>query len=504
MTFARCEDARAELDRIFENIAYYLQVKAGDTLPGPEDVRKAHGTILKERDAEYKASNTYIEYVHAQKRSLERIALHARKGLEEWERKMQNECHENNVNALDSKNVSLFLTGSAAKLEFFEKSSDVDFLAILHTDDMSHVEDRRKQFAELKNHLTEAILSAELVAERDDVDVSGAPIAGGKTFLTSADIIRKKPEEELSWAASFRAQLLTEARCIHSASDCEAVVRIAHDQYAASLDLAEGLYPLLATRLLLSVSIGGVVGQAIKLRRPERPADAYDDSRVIKAVVSRDWSSAINLLTLHVFYWQTVAQEGGKERSAATITRALSASPLYQLCVECPTELTRLTEPAALEGLRQKMKQMDIRDEEIKKIIGRLATRSRSGEDDTPPQLQNGKPIRMKEYRGGSLQDLRDWLTVRREKENEPPLWASYLDAMELYRRIRNGKSLGPRDLHQLMGWSNRFGKVLETANAISRVIMKHDAAYQSQEEGELLSSYKKLIHCHAASRLLS
>jgi hypothetical protein len=165
--------------------------------------------------------------------------------------------------------------------------------------------------------------------------------------------------------------------------------------------------------------------------------------------------------------------------------------------------MERLIRSDTIEKLRRQLFGMGVPSSLVRKIVGSVRTPKPDfpgalAENDA--DLENGRRIKPREYHGGWLRDIRDWLSPA----DPEPLWASYLDAMVLYGEVREGAELSQRDLDKLMKWSRRFGRVLETANSITRVVMDHDMRSQLEAEPGNLAGYKKLIRCHAASRLLS
>jgi hypothetical protein len=492
MSMASLEDAAGELRGVWEKVVALTYSRNQHRVVNPMDAwheRADHPEALPNEPPPQ-----YQTYLKGQSEAVALINSCALAGLIQWQQIVSRRTDDAGGRRFDPAKVSLLLIGSAAKLEFFKGSSDLDFLAILHADDASTA---AEYFAELKRQLAQAAVSAGLVRE-GRVDVSGGP---GATFLTPKDLVSEPGgQAEPNWAASFRAQLVTEARTISFAPECEQLLHETQKHYSAFFDLANGLYPLISTRLLLNVSIGGVLGQAVALREE---ADKKNDHRVIKAVVSREWSSAINLLMVHVFYWQAVAQVELRNVTAAALTGALSRTPLHQLCVDCAEAMERLIRSDTIEKLRRQLFGMGVPSSLVRKIVGSVRTPKPDfpgalAENDA--DLENGRRIKPREYHGGWLRDIRDWLSPA----DPEPLWASYLDAMVLYGEVREGAELSQRDLDKLMKWSRRFGRVLETANSITRVVMDHDMRSQLEAEPGNLAGYKKLIRCHAASRLLS
>jgi hypothetical protein len=494
MSLASFEDAARELHVVRRIILAYTSARNQEISFDPLELW--HGPVARAEMPSAKPPLSYDAYLDIQSEAITRISTCALISLRQWQQSVSLRFDQMSGALFDPKKVSLLLIGSAAKLEFFPGNSDLDFLAILHVDDASTA---AEYFADLKRQLAQAAVSAGIVDCEDDVDVSGGP---GNTFLTHRDVVLEPGgKAEPNWAASFRAQLVTEARTISCAPEYEQLVEKTQEHYSALLDLASGLYPLISTRLLLNVSIGGVLGQAIALRKE---AGKKNDQRVLKAVVSREWSSAINLLTIHIFYWQVVAQLGDAKDVANALTEALARTPLHQLCSDCAEGMKHLTQSDALDRLRQRLSGMRIRSGLIRKVVGSVRAPTQDfveALDDNIGELENGGWTKVKEYQGGWLQDVRNFLLPDAKPE---PLWVSYLDAMDLYGKVRSGASLVADDVEKLAWWSGRFGKALEVANKITRVIMDHDMRSQLKAGSDDLAGYKKLIRCHAVSRLLS
>src|SRR4029077_18832672 len=223
--------------------------------------------------------------------------------------------------------VTLFVTGSLAKLEYIADVSDIDMVGMTTVaerplddcvrDTICKVEHASK----LKERLTtlEERLKAKLKIK---LDISGKPFHDGKYFFSQKDLFERLGDfDEPSWAVSHRHSLLFEsASCpgtrqirksngapLWSEAEFAAQTRSKiNERYSITADLMRmRQFPAVAALLISALEKNAILATISMLTKPpEDPRESRPEDKLMsKALISRIWSAAAHLITLHLLFW---------------------------------------------------------------------------------------------------------------------------------------------------------------------------------------------------------
>jgi len=268
----------------------------------------------------------------------------------------------------DFDRVCLFLAGSAAKLEYLARVSDLDFLGVDAASDGSEefraldttahftgAQEETQRFAEFTEDLELAIgqqLDSRGLA-RTKVEVGAEPLLGSSTFFNRQDVFeRLGNEREPSYAPWARAVLLFEAVGWGAPEDVSSLRSKADEVYGASADVASGVFPAVACAFVSHLATSGLMAKLNLLRqlRENDDDDSVDDeeseerrrseAELLKAVFSRQWYCAVNRIVLHALYWHSTEAEKDEELDAERIREILRAAPIGKLVLHLPSLLS--------------------------------------------------------------------------------------------------------------------------------------------------------------------
>lgn len=370
----------------------------------------------------------------------------------------------------DSDNsILIYVTGSLAKLEYIPGASDLDLLGVISTNSRLSM----SKEAEIFDKFEKFVISrgAKTIGSfREPVSVSGMPLMRSKpnkpgeierkkSFYTDSELVHYVGQEyEAAWAGFERASLLFESALLKGDSIQGNKIREDIDRtlYKLANDLACGKFPLVGYCLATFINKSGLLAKAAKIRK------LHDDPKNItretaKTMLSRIWTSDINLIALHIVYWsQLIAQPNN---SAGDILDDLREPPLWK----------------AIRILPNRMEFLDNSDEcktRLYQILGQNST-------EVENVFDNLKKVRRHIHLRGS--------------DDHAPLWYRFLQLMQVCKKLRKSKSHLPFEvITRIKAWNREMEDLLDSCAKITRSLCLAD---QSGTDG--LTNFHHLVADH-------
>ncbi len=337
----------------------------------------------------------------------------------------------------------LFATGSLARLEYLAGSSDIDLLGLATGASRLPADVEAELVRQFEDQIR---LAAEGVGESLDISIAGIPVIlesdseappsrRGKMLFSKDELINFAGKEyEASWAGIERGSLIFESVLVHGEQADADDVRSQIDErlYRTALDLSRKRFPLVGYSLLQFLARSSLLAKFALIR-------GLTGSRITeetaKVVVARVCSHYINLLMMHVLYWNELLAETG--RSPMQILADLRSPPIWKAMRHIPCRLEFLQEDDHCRG-------------RLFKILGDKGTAD------------------------GLYEDLaKIWEQARfRGSDQHVPLWYRFSQVIRLGTRLRNGEvALDSKVISLIKKWTGEMENLIAQSAQVSHTL---------------------------------
>jgi predicted nucleotidyltransferase len=349
--------------------------------------------------------------------------------------------------ALDESALLVYVTGSTARLENLEGTSDIDLLAVLLVNDGRH------------DHKAFARFEAGIEKEWSGMTGAQAPISVSGCFHEKRRLcfFKKEPqyvkrffrrrelfesvgkEYEAPWASFERASLLFESVLVYGDASLAAQLEADLDKniYTITKDILSERFPVVGYCLVNHIKHSGVLAKAAALYKDDGDPEVLA-SGAAKVVLSRLWSAKIHMLALHVLYWDVIMKpvEKGKAWKAGELRQRLAQPPIFKAA---------LTIPSAVQSASE-----------------RVSSLSRLSEFTDPAQLKS------------LIEDIRTFhkRLCLDGNDHHVPLWYRFLQISSVCRQLRSGEAgMSHAVGSKLVTWIHEMNDLLRDACRISHKI---------------------------------
>jgi hypothetical protein len=371
-----------------------------------------------------------------------------------------------------SSSLTLYATGSAARLEYLDLQSDIDILAILADQPYATSDEASDDFARIKKTMSDYILAhcaaAKLSITQDKVDISGCPssvvvsgkVERAKVFHQLQELIGNVGKEfEAPWAGFDRASLIFESAVIWSStadSGRHASISVDNELYKIAEDINDKRFPLSGYCLAEFIGRSGLLAKAAAVRKSATPDKAQKE--IAKTLLSRVWTANINLLCLQVLFLRRVICDRPFENGR--ILEELRGPPMIKALVTIPDHLWAIRS-----------------DQKHATSISRLMPGA--SKKSVADVLEKIEGIHFRVRRGGA--------------ESGPPLWYRFLQLMKICHAVRgDGAHLTVKTSEKIKLWNRELANLLHATSSVTLKLCENTSgsAMGSVKLHELLADH--------------
>lgn len=368
--------------------------------------------------------------------------------------------------------LTLYATGSTARLEFLHSQSDIDMLGVLSKEMVTSPEEAANNYSQIKKMIAEGVVagyaSKGWSIDVDKIDISGYPLTilkgaaleRAKSFYSQSELVGSVGKDiEAAWAGFDRASLIFESAIVwpEKPDESGASNLVDDELYGIARDIDNGKFPLTGYCLAEFIGRSGLLAKAAAVSKLGSKNREKTKKEIAKTLLSRVWTANINMLCLQVMFLRRIICD--KPIGDTQILVELREPPIGKALYTIPTHMHEIGQNPRATKLK----------------ISRMLYGDR---EKRPGKLTDGQAKRVQDVMD-NLETLRKAVTAY-ESGKSPPLWYRFFQLMKICREVRTatGADLSQDAMDKIKKWNRELAELLAVSSMVVRELCKDRGDY--------------------------